>query len=107
MELHIENNVLLGFKRDYMMLNGEPEYVHLVVPDTVTAIADFAFDGCKELIGVTIPGSVKTIGKEAFSGCRNLRDVVIEEGVETICDRAFELGFYGDVLIFPNSLRST
>jgi len=60
MELHVENNILLGFKEDgHMWLNGEPEYMHLVVPDSITAIADFAFDGCKEIIGVTIPGSVK------------------------------------------------
>lgn len=55
MDLHIENNVLLGFEK-YTMWKEE-EYIHVVVPSTVTAIAPRAFEGCDAIIGVTIPGS--------------------------------------------------
>ena len=106
MKLHIENNVLLGFERGCVWPNGEPEYMHLVVPETVCAIADGAFSGCREILSVSIPGSVKTIGKEAFFACGNLRDIVLEDGVESIGDGAFELGFYGDSPVLPTSLQS-
>ena len=75
MELYIENNVLLGFEK-YTMWK-EDEYTHVVVPDTVTEIAQRAFDGCERIVGVTIPGSVKTIGEEAFFCCRNLQEIVM------------------------------
>ena len=51
MELYIENNVLLGFEK-YTMWK-EDEYTHIVVPDTVTEIAQRAFDGCERIVGVT------------------------------------------------------
>jgi hypothetical protein len=35
----------------------------------VTAIGNYAFDGCTNLVGVTIPDSVTSIGNYAFSGC--------------------------------------
>ena len=40
------------------------------IPDTVTNIGDFAFDGCSGLTGVTIPSTVTRIGVAAFAVLR-------------------------------------
>ena len=52
----------------HLFLNGN-EITDLVLPDSVTAISDYAFSGCEGLTSVTIPNSVSSIGNSAFSGC--------------------------------------
>lgn len=42
------------------------------IPDTVDAICENAFDGCRELTKVIIPLSIKTIDSRAFSGMDGL-----------------------------------
>ena len=48
---------------------GSCELEHLVIPDSVIAINDQAFNQCEKLKTVTIPKSVKEIGKDAFIFC--------------------------------------
>ena len=55
-----------------------------LVPDTVTAIGDYAFQNCSGLSSVTIPNSVTAIGDYAFSACSSLSDIVIPNGVTSI-----------------------
>lgn len=55
----------------------------------VTKIADFAFEGNKNIKEITIGSGVKTIGKEAFSKCSSLERVVIGKDVTTIGASAF------------------
>ncbi|MCD8159659.1 MAG: leucine-rich repeat domain-containing protein, partial [Clostridiales bacterium] len=45
------------------------------VPDTVTAIGDYAFYDCSGLTTVAIGSGVTTIGEGAFYGCESLTDV--------------------------------
>ncbi len=73
---------------DNFYLNGQL-VTELIIPDGVTAIADYVFSGYIGLTKVTIPGSVSRIGKNAFSGCENLTDIIISEGVESIGEHAF------------------
>lgn len=61
----------------------------VVIPESVTAIGDLAFLGCRKLTSVVVPDSVTSIGKSAFSGCSNLTSVVIGENVSTIGAYAF------------------
>ena len=44
----------------------------ITIPDGVTAIPSYAFDGCKGLTSVTIPNSMMSIGSYAFFGCTGL-----------------------------------
>ena len=44
----------------------------------VTAIADKAFAGNKNVTKIVIPDTIKTIGKKAFSDCSNLKVIVIK-----------------------------
>jgi|GEM_PF-3788278 len=49
-----------------------------IVPDSVTQIGDYAFDGCSNLTSVMIPDSVTSIGYGAFYGCNALTDVYFD-----------------------------
>lgn len=64
-----------------------PEHVEIpseVNGITVTAIADFAFNGCDQIKTVTIPNTVTTIGDFAFQSCFNLTSISIPASVTSI-----------------------
>jgi len=59
------------------------------IPDSVTSIGNYAFDGCDRLTSVTIPDSVTSIGNYAFDWCDSLTSVTIGNSVASIGNRAF------------------
>lgn len=62
----------------------------LTIPTSVTSIGQEAFRDCTALTGtVTIPSSVTSIGYAAFSGCTNLTSLNIPSSVTSIGDSAF------------------
>ena len=62
-------------------------YVDL--PNSVTSIGVGAFNGCGGLTKVTIPNSVTTVGNLAFYQCSDLTSVTIGNSVTTIGNSAF------------------
>ena len=58
-----------------LYINGELVQGDLVIPDGVTSIGDYAFNGCSSLTSVEIPDGVTSIGWSAFSGCNSLTSV--------------------------------
>ena len=58
------------------------------VKEGVAIIGDRAFYDAK-LRTVTLPNSLRAIGQSAFAGCKNLTDVALPEGLEVIKDAAF------------------
>ena len=60
-----------------------------IVPEGVTKIGNYAFEGCSSLTGIHIPEGATSIGDEAFYGCSNLIDIHIPEGVTSIGNDAF------------------
>ena len=62
----------------------------LTIPNSVTTICVYAFSGCSDLTEVTIPNSVTTIGSGAFSYCAGLSQIKIPDSVTTIDSYAFE-----------------
>ena len=73
---------------DNLYLNNEL-ITDLIIPDGVTSIGDYAFEGCSGLTSVTIPDSVTSIGNKAFSGCSGLTSVTIPDSVTSIGNEAF------------------
>ena len=114
-ELSIEGD---GAMDDYTSTERAPWYAlrnsieSVVTDDSLTAIGDYAFYGCKEIKSVslgdaveslgeysfyncdaltelTIPATVKTIETYAFSSCDAITAITLEDGVEAIGDYAF------------------
>lgn len=86
----------------------------LAVPETVanegtfyevTGVADFAFDGCKNLESVSLPQTVKSIGRNAFYECTSLVGVE-SSGIESIGNAAFAGCQALAAFEFSNSIRS-
>ena len=66
----------------------------LVIPATynglpVTEIANTAFRQCRQLTSVTLPDSITAIGDYAFGWCYNLKSIQMGNGVRTIGYGAF------------------
>ena len=76
------------------------------IPNSVTTIGDFAFEGCTSLTQVTIPDTVTTIGAGAFSFCTSLTQVTIPDTVTTIGARAFEECSSLTQVIIPGSVTT-
>ena len=70
-------------------INGSP-VTNLVIPNSVTSIGDYAFNGCSGLTSVTIPNSVTSIGEYAFFECSSLTSVNIPNSVTSIGAYAFK-----------------
>ena len=71
-----------------LYLNGEL-VTELVIPEGITNIGSYAFDGCSSLTSITIPESVTEIGSYAFYGCYRLTAITIPENVKKIGKYAF------------------
>ena len=89
----------------HLFLNGK-EIKDLVIPNFVTTIGNFAFDGCSGLTSVNIPNSVTTIGEWAFSECSGLTSVTIPNSVTTIGEWAFDFCHGLTSVTIPNSVTS-
>ena len=57
---------------DHILLRAHPETEKFVIPDGVTAIADYAFADNTVLKDITVPESMEAIGYDAFAGCGQL-----------------------------------
>ena len=76
----IENGVLKKY-------NGSD--AHIVIPEGVTVIAEFAFMRCEKAESVVIPDGVRIIANRAFLQCRNLQSVNIPGTVTVIGNGVF------------------
>ena len=62
----------------------------VTIPNSVTSISDGAFCDCTGLTFVSIPNSVTSIGYNTFYYCSGLTSVTIPNSITSIGDRAFE-----------------
>lgn len=60
----------------HLCINDE-EIAHLIIPDDVTSINKYAFNGCSGLASVSISGSITHIDNTAFAGCTGLSSISI------------------------------
>ena len=51
-----------------------------IIPNSVTTISDYAFNGCTGLTSIDIPNSVTAISNSAFNGCTGLTSISVDNG---------------------------
>ncbi len=61
-----------------------------IIPNSVTVIGDYAFEGCYGLTNIVIPNSVTSIGNKAFYNCDGLTSINIPNSVTAIGKGVFE-----------------
>lgn len=85
--------------------NGKIE-TEYIIPDGVTSIGDYAFEGCSSLTEINIPDSVTSIGDRAFRICSSLTEIKIPDGVTSIGISAFEGCSSLNEINIPDSVTS-
>lgn len=63
--------------------------VEAVLPDSVIAVGDSAFEECARLRNVTLSRNLKTLGKRAFQSCKRLNGVNLPESLAELPSLAF------------------
>lgn len=71
-----------------LLLNGEP-ISELTIPDGVTEIAAFTFNGCTNITALSMSKDVSKIGESAFQNCTALQKVTLGDGVTVLRTSAF------------------
>ncbi|MDR0751193.1 MAG: leucine-rich repeat protein [Christensenellaceae bacterium] len=69
----------------------------LILPDTITEICDYAFQGSL-ISNIQLPQALKVIGDDAFSQASFIRYIDLPDSLEEIGEHAFS-SFYSSVLI--------
>ena len=76
------------------------------IPESVTTIAEYAFEGCKKLTSVTIPANVNNISGRAFWNCNNLGEIHINAvNPPTIAENAFS-EYKATIFVPANSIEN-
>ena len=68
---------------------GVPSAQNAVIPNGVTKIKDYAFNGESGIVSVSIPDTVEVIGDGAFANCKNLSTVYLPGSIKEIGVGAF------------------
>jgi hypothetical protein len=77
-------------KIPYCAFQNDTCLLSIKLPNTITAIDNYAFYGCEKLTTIgELPSSINLIGSYSFYGCHSLNMVTITEGLETINSYAF------------------
>ena len=67
----------------------ECKLTSIVIPEGVTTIGNWAFDGCESITSITLPETVTSIGSGAFQFCYRLSSINLPFGITSINNLTF------------------
>ena len=76
------------------------------IPNSVTDIGKYAFQGCNGIISIVLPNSVTSIGEGAFVACNGLTSVILSNNLKSIGEWAFNDCTSLSSVSIPNSVTS-
>ena len=76
-----------------------------IIPNSVTAIGNYAFAGFISITSFDIPNQIVKIGNSAFGGCENLSSVTIPNSVISIGEDAFSTCPSLTTITIPSSVK--
>ena len=74
---------------NHILIDGTACTGEITIPETVTAIGEYAFYSCKALTAVNLPENMTTICAGAFRNCDGLTSMTIPDSVASIGASAF------------------
>ncbi|MCX4319327.1 MAG: leucine-rich repeat domain-containing protein, partial [Lachnospiraceae bacterium] len=76
----------------------------VMIPQSIVAIHDSAFSGCKKLQKIDLPSALKQIDSWVFSGCNNLQGMILPDGITDVQYHAFDGCTSMKFIAIPNSV---
>ena len=96
---------IVDIVRPSLMEDHALQVLSLVLPDTVTNIADYAFASCGNATGdLVIPDSVTSIGTHSFFDYHATGTLTIGSGLTSIADGAFQATRFTGPLVIPDNV---
>ena len=81
---------VVGLGADIFNIRSNGTVRNVIVPDTVTAIGEGAFESCKNLESIVLSKRLQEIYRGAFHNCTKLKSIVLPNTMRKIGIRAFE-----------------
>ena len=75
------------------------------LPNTLSTIAGYAFNGCPNLVEITIPNSVTSMSANVFADCTALTKVSMPTGLTRVPDFTFDNCTALKNVVLPNTIK--
>ena len=92
--IEMETNVFQGSGIEY-----------IDIPESLTAIPDYAFDDCGDLAAIAIHANITSVGVAAFRRCTSLKTVNLPDSITSIGKEAFRFSGIGTITL-PKGLTT-